>query len=107
MLIEPRFHNAAGGVAVGHVVVGLFPVALAVPEGAGLVERPELVGLRPYLIIKGHVLLSWCCRARGQPPDVGEQPEVVGVAELLPLFACPGTSHSGVVLCRLIKDYIL
>ena len=58
---------------VGDGVVGLLPVALAVPEGSGLVVVPEGVVLSPNSVIEQDVLLTLIDGSRGEPHDVREQ----------------------------------
>ena len=50
-------------VAVGGGFVGLFPVALAVPEGAGSVFIPEWVVLGPYTVPEAAVGFAGICGA--------------------------------------------
>lgn len=102
VLVESGLDDVGGGVAVGRLLVGLFPVAFAVPEGAGLVVGPEGVVFGPDAVVEGDVFFALVGGARGEPLDGGEETSVFGIVELKPLFTGASSSDGGVVLGGLV-----
>lgn len=87
----------------GGGVVGLLPVAFAVPKVAWLVLKPEGVGLGQHQSVERDMFLSWVRAAGWQPLQVGVQFVGNGVGvEVGPLLGGSGTGSRGVVLCRLV-----
>lgn len=58
--IEAIAAHRRGGVAIGAGVVGLFPVAFAVPQVARLVLLPERVGFCPHAVVEFHMFFARC-----------------------------------------------
>lgn len=89
-------------VAVGDGAVGLFPVALAVPESAWSVFIPEGVIFGPDTVPEAAMGLAGVGGAGGDPTDVGEEADVVVGGELLPLPGGASAGYGCIVLCCLV-----
>ena len=99
--VEAFVLDAGGWVVSGGGFVGLLPVALAVPEVAGLVVVPEGVVLGPDAVVELFVLFAAVDGTGGEPFDVGHELAVLGGVPGCPLFGCAGSSDGGVVFGRL------
>lgn len=81
-----------GRVAIGRLVVGLLPVAFAVPEIARLIGLPEWVVLAPYAVPEHAVLLA---RRSGTARKPAEAREEVGTTIEVGKLACGTASGHG------------